>query len=110
MLPKPCGHRVIVKPDTLDDANAKLMGDALKKLNFQIEVGADKKRIENAIDTGVLVAIGATAWKAFDDGEPWAAVGDKVYFSKHGGNLIEDPESKEKYRLLNDEDIYAVIV
>lgn len=109
MLPKPCGHRVIVKPDTLDDAHSKMLGNELRKAGFVIETGGDKKRIENAIDTGVLVEVGKTAWKAFDDGEPWAAVGDRVYFSKHGGNLIEDPETKEKYRLLNDEDIYAVI-
>lgn len=107
---KPAGHRVIVLPDKLDDVNAKYLGETLKSIGLEIVHEGDKKRHENAIVTGTLVAIGATAWKAYDDGEPWAELGDRVYFSRHGGNLIEDPVTKEKYRLLNDEDIYAVIL
>jgi co-chaperonin GroES (HSP10) len=37
-------------------------------------------------------------------------VGDRVTFAKYGGFSIEDPITKEKFRILNDEDIVSVIV
>ena len=54
------------------------------------------------------MAVGDTAWKDFG-GRAWACVGDKVVIAKYGGFVIEDPETKERYRLLNDEDIVAVL-
>lgn len=95
---EPAGHRVIVKPDPLEEISAG---------GIVIAHGADKKRKEQAQQTGVIVAIGPNAWKAFDDGAPWAVVGDRVYFAKYGGHIIEDGD--EEYRLLNDEDITAII-
>jgi co-chaperonin GroES (HSP10) len=58
---------------------------------------------------GTIVAIGPTAWKGFDDGAPWAKVGDRVSYAKYGGYLLEDPETKEHFRILNDEDVVSVI-
>lgn len=95
---EPAGHRVIVKPDALEEVTEG---------GIIIAHGADKKRKEQAQQTGVIVSVGPTAWKAFDEGEPWAAVGDRVYFAKYGGHIIED--SGQEYRLLNDEDITAII-
>ena len=106
---KPCGHRVIVKPDKLHEVQAQSLGSKLKDIGFQIETGGDKKRIEGGVVTGILVSVGPNAWKGFDDGHPWAKEGDRVYFAKYGGYLIEDPDTKEEYRLLNDEDITAVV-
>ena len=101
---KPAGHRVLVKPDSVED---KEIPDHLRKMGFTY--GESDKRRQDAVISGVVVEVGQTAWKAFDDGEPWAKVGDKVYFAKYGGFVIEHPETKEAFRLLNDEDITLVV-
>jgi len=93
----PAGHRVIVKVDEIEEKTAGGI----------IMVNADKQTEANIF--GTLVAVGPTAWKAFDDGVAWANVGDKVAFAKYGGFVIEDPDTKESFRLLNDEDITCVI-
>ncbi len=93
----PCGHRVIIKPDPLEEVSDG--GIVIAHL--------EKKRKEGGQHTGTLIKIGPTAWKAFDDGEPWAFVGDRVYFAKYGGYEIE--HGGEKYRLMNDEDVTAII-
>jgi co-chaperonin GroES (HSP10) len=106
---EPAGHRVIVKPDPLSEVEQKELErfEALQKAKFEIADAKDKGRKQQAVHTGTLVAIGATAWKAFDEGTPWAKVGDKVHFAKYGGYEFE--ESGVKYRLLNDEDITAIV-
>ena len=95
----PKGHRVLVLPDKKEEKTAGGI----------IIAEPIREREELAGIFGTLVAVGPTAWAAFDDGKPWAAVGDKVVFSKYGGIVLEDPETKELYRLLNDDDIYCVI-
>ena len=53
------------------------------------------------------------AWKAFDRADPhwkpWANVGDTVIYTKYGGKFVTDPDTKERYVVLNDEDVTAVI-
>lgn len=92
---KPAGHRVLVKPDAVEEIS-----------KGGIVLVQNNKREKEAQITGVIVAIGPNAWKAYDGGEPWAAVGDRVYFAKYGGELIKDGD--EELRILNDEDITAV--
>jgi co-chaperonin GroES (HSP10) len=105
---EPAGHRVIVKPDPLSEIEEKEMQrfQELQKSGFEI-ADSDKKRKQSAVAIGELVAIGRTAWRAFDDGEPWAKVGDKVHFAKYGGYVTE--EDGVQYRVLNDEDITAIV-
>ena len=95
----PAGHRVLVKVDEVEKVTKGgiIITDTI----------ADRK--QEAGIYGTVVAVGPTAWKAFDDGIPWAAVGDKVAFAKYGGFIIEDPNTGDHYRLLNDEDVVAVI-
>ena len=95
----PAGHRVLVFPDEVDE---KTSG------GLYVPVST-KERQANEQIFGTIVKIGVNAWKAFDDGKPWAKVGDRVTFAKYGGFQIEDPVTKEKFRLLNDEDICAVV-
>lgn len=106
---EPAGHRVIVKPDPLSEIEQKELErfESLQKSGFEINDPKDKKRREQAVATGTIMAIGFTAWKAYDDGQPWAKVGDRVHFAKYGGYAFE--EDGETYRLLNDEDITAII-
>jgi chaperonin GroES len=95
---QPAGHRVLVK---VEEAEKVTKGGILIPENVQ-------DRNTEAASIGVVVAVGPTAWAAFDDGTPWAAVGDKVAFAQYGGKKITDPATEETFRVLNDEDIIAV--
>lgn len=96
---EPAGHRVLVKVEEVEKKTAGgiIIADTIR----------DKMTEANIF--GTIVKIGQNAWKAFDDGVPWAKEGDRVAFAKYGGFVIEDPNTKEQFRLLNDEDITAII-
>jgi co-chaperonin GroES (HSP10) len=97
-----CGHRVLLKPLFVEEET---------EWGFKLDVGENFKREKAAAVMGTVIAIGPTAWKAFDGGDkdwkPWAKVGDKVHFAKYGGKFITI--DKEEYVIVNDEDIQAVI-
>lgn len=99
MAVKPAGHRILVLPDKVDE---KTDGG----LFLPAEV---RKNMGDAQILGEVIEVGMNAFKAFDGGEPWCKVGDRVAFAKYGGFIIQDPKTKTLYRLLNDEDICAVI-
>lgn len=65
------------------------------------------ERRDQAGDKGVIVAIGKDAWKSFDDGEPWAAVGDTVLLKRYVGTIFNYKE--KKYTIINDEEVLGVI-
>lgn len=102
-----CGHRVLL--DAHFNKNEVQEG-ALK--GFKLETDESFDRSKAATITGKVVAVGNTAWKAFDgdlpDWEPWAKVGDTVIFAKYGGKFITVKE--QTYILVNDEDIQAVLL
>lgn len=93
----PAGHRVLIKPEIVEE----------KTSGGIILAQTTKDREQQATMRGEVVDVGENAWKAFDDGRPWAKVGDKVVFRKYAGEKI--PEGDEEYRVVNDEDILAII-
>lgn len=96
----PAGYRVLVKADPIEEESE---GGIILITNER------DKLLEKAAQTyGTLVLIGESAWHDSPTG-PWAEVGDRVAYSKHGGKFIKDPDTDEEYVLLNDEDITAVI-
>ena len=98
-----CGHRVLVKPDPVSEVD--------EKTGIIVATPETLKLEKNAVTKGELVKVGPNAWLAFDDGKPWAKVGDRVYFAKYAGKRVEDPEDPETdYLILSDEDILAVII
>ena len=101
MMIKPLLHRILVKQDKLEEkdeafASARRAGIMIADL--------EQKREQAAIDTGVVVDIGPTAFKDFGLAEPPFKIGDSIVYAKYGGKVIVDPETKEKYVALNDED------
>ena len=94
----PCGHRVLVKIDEVEEVTAG--GIIITKSTAQQQ--------EEAGIFGTVVAVGDTAWKDFG-GRSWACVGDRVMIAKYGGFIAQEPGTAEKFRILNDEDIVAVI-
>ena len=104
---KPLGHRVLIKQDKLEETDPTFK--AAKDIGLIIET-LEKEREQAAVVKGIVLSIGSTCWKDPSlGGIPWVEVGDYVYFAKYAGALITDPETKEKYILLNDEDIIAKV-
>lgn len=97
---KPAGHRVLVKQDNVEHVDETFA--RAKKAGLVL---VEDKREQAAVDTGVVIAVGTTAFKDFG-GEPWCTVGDRVAFAKYTGKEITD--DGEKYLILNDEDIVYV--
>jgi len=98
MALEPAGHRVMLKQDDINT-----------KTDWGFEVVTNEKLERAAVDTGIVVAIGPNAWKLVPDETPWAKVGDKVYFARHAGKVLEDLATKEKFLIINDEDVLCVI-
>lgn len=96
----PCGHRILVKPERVEDTDPAYK--AAKELGFKF-VESNLKQEQAAIDKGTVIAIGPTAFKDFG-GIAWCKVGDRIAFAKYGGKFV-DPENL----ILNDEDVVCVL-
>lgn len=111
---QPVAHRVIVKPDKLEDVvELEQKYEQLSRGRFEIvKPDGAEYREKRAVTKGTVVAIGWMAWKAIDgqlEGwKPWCQVGDKVHFGRYAGELVYDPETNEELFILNDEDILVV--
>lgn len=107
----PCGHRVVVKQEKLEDVDPAYKKAA--KVGIVIADTDDKKREQAGLDKGIVISIGPGAFVEFNRNQdlsgPWCAVGDKVAFAKYSGKTVVDPDDQESYMVLNDEDIVCVI-
>jgi co-chaperonin GroES (HSP10) len=103
----PCGHRVLVKQDSLKERDATFKRAIAAGL--ALPEHTEIRREQLSVDTGVVLKVGPTAFKDYG-GDPWCKVGDRVAFAKHTGKVFRDPKDKEVlYLVQNDEDIIAVI-
>lgn len=114
----PSGNRVIIRPDEIEKVTA---GGIIIP-----DTEADKHALAQA--TGRLIAVGPDAflhttteteryldgqWRPFERKKtgysgPFANPGDRVMFAKYAGQQVEG-EDGVKYRVLNDEDITALV-
>lgn len=97
------GHRVLVKPQKIEDVDKAFA--AARAVGIQLLEQAERKE-QTAVDKGIVVQIGSTAFKDFG-GDPWVEVGDLVCYAKYGGKFITNPVDQEVYVVLNDEDLIA---
>ena len=93
----PKGNRIIIEQVKLEETTES--GIILKRENEAAE--------QAGIIKGTVVAVGDQAWDSWP--EPWANVGDEVYFAKFAGKQIPDPVTKTMYLIMMDEDIIATI-
>ena len=98
MTVKALGHHVLVQ---IPDPEKKSRGGIVIP---DLIRDAEKRGAE----LGVVVDVGPTAWLADGlGGEPWAKVGDNIWFAKYAGKWITDPKTEEKYLILLDTDVVA---
>lgn len=105
MAVKPVLHRIIVLADKVSERDTAYA--AARRAGIQI-IETELVREQKAVDTGVVVLIGATAFKDFGAENCPIAIGDRVVYAKYGGKAIVDPVDQVEYIALNDEDIIAV--
>ena len=89
----PVGNRVIIKQQELEKTTES--GIILQLENEEAEQAANIQ--------GTVLAIGVDAWDQWS--EPWAKVGDEVYFAKWAGKKVYDHATEEHYLIMNDIDI-----
>ena len=108
-----------MKPDGLEKVNGfyvlvkqEKVEETYGESGIVIHASEQAKRLsQNAIYYGEVVDIGETAWYDYTHkygqkvAEPWAKIGDRVVFTKHGGRHIELPGSDEEYVVVRDGDI-----
>lgn len=92
----PTGGHLLVLPDKVEE---KTKGGI-----YLPKTAQDKE--QQAATSGTLIAVGNGAWKDLDDGTPWAAVGDKVSYSRYAGVTMVG-QDEESYVLINDNDVLA---
>ena len=91
------GYRLILKP--LDVEKTSKGGIDLSALSERTQaINSDK---------GEILMIGASAWDQLSV-KPNLKVGDKVFYAKWGAKTLQDPENKEVFYIMcNDQDILA---
>jgi len=93
---QPLGRAVLVKPYEPEKKEGLIViPDAVQERTHMIEQRA------------VVLAIGDSAWE--DESKPRAKIGDRVLVAKFAGAMAIGPLDGQKYRMVNDRDIFAKI-
>ena len=97
---RPIEYRILVKPD---DVNEKIGGLYRPEIN--------RARESQAQTRGLLVAAGGLAFRD-GEGNPWPEhpmPGDRILFNKYAGGYEETGLDGEKYRVITDKDVNAIL-
>jgi len=98
---KPCGYRLLIKPETVETQTDS---------GLTIVLQENIRKEQTAQVYGIIIAIGPECWKdKKGNGKPWASEGDKVCYVRHSGKYIIDKETDEEFVVLNDEDILVIM-
>ena len=101
---EPLLHRIVVKPEKFEEFDKDIQ--KAKQIGLVIPELEEMKRAQASVDRGVVVSLGATAYRDYNV-DPPVKVGDIVNYAKFSGKIIED--GGVQYILLNDEDLLCVI-
>lgn len=99
---KVIGFRILVKQDDVATTTYKTSIPG-----FEI-AGGDKKREQVAMDKGTVEQLGPTVFEDYKFANP-LKVGDRIVFAKFAGKEVTDPATDEKFVIILDEDVVAVI-
>lgn len=109
------GWRILVKPKSLDDILQEDVPEFLKQSDFKVALPPKmEKMVESATIEGTVVSVGPWAFKAYfrsTNGEQFECPvkeGDEITFARYAGEPWIDPDTEEKYTVLNDEDVHCI--
>ena len=103
---EPCGSYVLVKPDKFE---------VKTESGLIVATAQQAEREDVARVKGTLVAVGPVAWADYIGGDPWAKVGDHIYYKRHISDMYLDEDDldedgkPQRYFLMNDLNVLAVI-
>ena len=100
----PAGYRVLVR---LKKTDKKV--DEVSEGGIILETNVDVEAHQYATQEAYVEKLGITAFKSFDEGDPWCKVGDLVLIAKYSGENRKDLKTGEIYRVINDQDIIAIL-
>ena len=95
----PIGHRVLIKPDKIEE-----------KIGSIYIAKTVQEKEQQAQVSGVILGMGADCYREYD--VPWCKIGDKVLYQRYAGMKIPDGKGGfiEDLLLLNDLDITGIII
>jgi len=93
------GNRVLIKPKDLEKKTES---------GIIIEYGSLEKAHIVATMEGTVVGIGPCCWEDYGH-KDWVQIGDQVIFAQYAGKIVKDPETDEKYFVVNDIDVQVKI-
>ncbi len=93
----PLGHAVLLKPYEVKERSKG--GIIIPDTSRERDMLAEQR--------AVVIEIGPECWA--DERTPRCEAGDKVLFSKWAGYIAEGPADGQKYRVVNDRDIFMRI-
>ena len=97
------GFRILVKQDNiLEDKKYKT------SIAGFVIAGEEKNREQQAVDKGTVVAFNETAFGDYSFDNP-LKVGDHIVYAKYAGKEVVDPETNEKFVIILDEDVVAIM-
>ena len=97
---KPLGFKVLLKPKAVEQTTS---GGIILPPDVQ-------EKDEHAQDRGEIISMAANAFSYTEmPPEERPQIGEEVYYARYAGVLYKDRSGNE-YRLVNDEDITAVIL
>lgn len=100
-------HRILVKPDKLEEANKDYV--KMKQIGLIIPQSEDQNRAKASVDTGTVIEVGPTAFKDFGLEVPPIKHKDKIAYARFAGKFITDPETEQEFVILNDEDVICIL-
>jgi len=94
---KPLGRAVLVKPYDVEEVTVGgiILPDMVRNKDQLAEQRA------------IVIEVGDAAWE--DEKKPRAKPGDKIIYSKYAGYVAIGTADEEKYRVVNDRDIFIAI-
>jgi len=94
---KPLGRAVLVKPYEVEEVSSGgiILPDMVRNKDQLAEQRA------------IVIEVGEAAWE--DEKTPRAQPGDKIIYSKYAGYVAIGTADGEKYRVINDRDVFLKI-
>lgn len=101
----PVLHRLLIKPNKLEDINEDIK--RARKIGLEIPLD-NAQRAQASVDQGVVLDIGDTAFRDFGSESP-VKIGDRIAYAKFAGKFIKDSTTGDELLLLNDEDVVCIL-
>jgi chaperonin GroES len=95
---EPVGYRVVVKPENVEEIT---QGGIILAREAKLAE-------EQAIDRGLVIQIGPSAFHDEKVAGTQLKIGDHVVYAKYAGKRVKDKDGVD-YLVINDEDIVAIL-